>query len=156
MLFRQDNSTKLTLTFLFFFFSPLDEAGPSSLPSASPLLKKSADLSSRKVRRHVLQLTQRWKTANTNLRHRLKVLQRVEKVRFAFSSMDERTNEFCFQTVNDLRSQCDQVYAHLSEIDLAFAQQNQRRTLTIEQIPPEIEQTKVNGRVIFKFEDRRK
>ena len=91
MLFRQGSSTKLTLTFLFFSLScsltlyhhitgsSLDEAGPS-IPSASPLLKKYPDLSSRKVRRHVLQLTQRWKTANTNLRHRLKVLQRVEKV----------------------------------------------------------------------------
>jgi hypothetical protein len=86
----------LTLTFFFscyykaFFFllylsgvfsSSSDETGGGS-SSSSPLLplKKHSDLTLRKVRRHVLQLTQHWKNANNNIQHRLKTLQRTQTV----------------------------------------------------------------------------
>jgi hypothetical protein len=82
----------LTLTFFFscyykafllsgVFFSSSDETGGGS-SSSSPLLplKKHSDLTLRKVRRHVLQLTQHWKNANNNIQHRLKTLQRTQTV----------------------------------------------------------------------------
>jgi hypothetical protein len=60
---------------LLFF---IDEAGDVSSPSTP--LKKYPDLTLRKVRRHVLQLTQHWKNANSNIQYRLKALQRVQTV----------------------------------------------------------------------------
>jgi len=58
----------------------LDELGGIGSSSPSPPLKRHSDLTLRKVRRHVLQLTQRWKSANTNVRYRLKILQRAQTV----------------------------------------------------------------------------
>jgi hypothetical protein len=64
--------------FLLFF---LDETGGgSSSSSPSPTLKKHSDLTLRKVRRHVLQLSQHWKNANNNIQYRLKILQRAQTV----------------------------------------------------------------------------
>ena len=59
--------------------------------SSSPLLslKKHSDLTLRKVRRHVLQLSQHWKNANQTIQSRLKLLQRVQTV-------DDRFNYACF------------------------------------------------------------
>ncbi|CAF3869665.1 unnamed protein product [Rotaria sp. Silwood2] len=95
-----------------------------STSSPSPPLKKYSDLTLRKVRRHVLQLSQRWKNANTNVRHRLKVLQRAQTA------------------VEELRRKCDQLHAHLLDIELTHAHQPQIRAISSEQIPIEIEHTK--------------
>ncbi|CAF4891332.1 unnamed protein product, partial [Rotaria socialis] len=92
--------------------------------SPSPPLKKYSDLTFRKVRRHVLQLNQRWKNANSNVRQRLKTLQRVQT------------------TVEELRRKCDQLHAHLLDIELAHVQQPQIRSINSEQVPVEIEETK--------------
>ncbi|CAF3539712.1 unnamed protein product [Rotaria sordida] len=92
--------------------------------SPSPPLKKYSDLTLRKVRRHVIQLTQRWKNANTNVRQRLKILQRAQTA------------------VEELRRKCDQLHAHLLEIELAHAHQPQIRAINSEQVPAEIEHTK--------------
>ncbi|CAF5113754.1 unnamed protein product, partial [Rotaria magnacalcarata] len=92
--------------------------------SPSPPLKKYSDLTFRKVRRHVLQLNQRWKNANSNVRQRLNSLQRVQT------------------TVEELRRKCDQLHAHLLDIELAHVQQTQIRSLNSEQVPVEIEETK--------------
>ncbi|CAF2595817.1 unnamed protein product [Rotaria sp. Silwood2] len=96
-----------------------------STSSPSPPLKKYSDLTLRKVRRHVLQLSQRWKNANTNVRHRLKVLQRAQTA------------------VEELRRKCDQLHAHLLDIELTHAHQPQIRAISSEQVPIEIEHTKV-------------
>ncbi|CAF4565132.1 unnamed protein product [Rotaria sp. Silwood1] len=96
----------------------------TSASSPSPPLKKYSDLTLRKVRRHVLQLTQRWKNANTNVRHRLKTLQRAQTA------------------VEDLRRKCDQLHAHLLDIELTHAHQPQIRAINSEQVPTEIEHTK--------------
>ncbi|CAF1605861.1 unnamed protein product, partial [Adineta ricciae] len=95
---------------------------PSSSPS--PPLKKYSDLTLRKVRRHVLQLSQRWKSANTNVRHRLKILQRAQTA------------------VDELRHKCDQLHAHLLEIELAHAHQPHTRAVNVDHVPTEIEQAK--------------
>jgi hypothetical protein len=64
--------------------SILDETGGIGGSPSPPPFKKHSDLTLRKVRRHVLQLTQRWKSANTNVRHRLKILQRAQTVIILF------------------------------------------------------------------------
>ncbi len=69
------------LSFIDFILIFLDETGGSSggggSLSSSP---KSSDLTLRKVRRHVLQLSQYWKNANNNIQYRLKFLQRAQTV----------------------------------------------------------------------------
>ncbi|CAF4308171.1 unnamed protein product [Rotaria sp. Silwood2] len=94
----------------------------SSLPS-SPL-KKYSDLTLRKVRRHVLQLTQHWKNANNNIQYRLNTLKRAQTA------------------VEELRRKCDRLHAHLLEIELAYAHKPQIKALQAEQVPAEIEQAK--------------
>ncbi|UJR26819.1 hypothetical protein I4U23_008132 [Adineta vaga] len=103
-----------------------DESGGiiGSSSSPSPPLKKYSDLTLRKVRRHVLQLSQRWKSANTNVRHRLKILQRAQTA------------------VDELRHKCDQLHAHLLEIELAHAHQPHIRAINVDHVPGEIEQAK--------------
>jgi hypothetical protein len=64
----------------YFFFCIDETGGGSSSPSPSPSLKKSSDLTLRKVRRHVLQLSQHWTNANNNIQYRLKILQRAQTV----------------------------------------------------------------------------
>ena len=59
----------------------LDETGVGSSP-----LKRHSDLTLRKVRRHVLQLSQHWKNANNSVQHRLKVLQCAHTVDKIFDS----------------------------------------------------------------------
>ncbi len=105
-------------------------------------MKRHSDLTLRKVRRHVLQLTQRWKSANTNVRHRLKVLQRAQTVIIKFNLILLRIL-FLLKAVEELRRKCDQLLGHLLEIELAHAHQPQIRTINPEQVPAEIEQTKV-------------
>lgn len=51
---------------------------------------------------------------------------------------------FAFQAVEELRRKCDQLHAHLLEIELAYAHLPQIKALNVEQIPTEIEQAKVN------------
>jgi hypothetical protein len=125
----------------------LDETVGGSLSSSSPpspLLKKHTDLSLRKVRRHVLQLSQRWKSVNTNVHHRLKLLQRAQTVRSIVEFDNEHIAHVSFvKTVEDSRHKCDQVHGHLLDIELTVAHQPQIRSLTVEQVPAEIEQTKV-------------
>jgi len=60
----------------------LDETGGGGSLSSSPLLslKKHSDLTLRKVRRHVIQLSQHWINANNNIQYRLKILQRAQTV----------------------------------------------------------------------------
>ncbi|CAF1072993.1 unnamed protein product [Rotaria sordida] len=99
-----------------------DDTGGSSLPS-SPI-KKPSDLTLRKVRRHVLQLTQHWKNANNNIQYRLNVLKRAQTA------------------VEELRRKCDRLHAHLLEIELAYAHKPQIKALNTEQVPAEIEQAK--------------
>ncbi|CAF1362738.1 unnamed protein product [Adineta steineri] len=102
-----------------------DETGGGS-SSSSPLvpLKKHSDLTLRKVRRHVLQLNQHWKNANNNIQYRLKILQHTQTA------------------VEELRRKCDQLHAHLLEIELAYAHKPQIKALNAEQVPAEIEQAK--------------
>jgi hypothetical protein len=64
----------------YFFFCIDETGGGSSSSSPSPSLKKSSDLTLRKVRRHVLQLSQHWTNANNNIQYRLKILQRAQTV----------------------------------------------------------------------------
>jgi hypothetical protein len=45
--------------------------------------------------------------------------------------------------VEELRRKCDQLHAHLLEIELEHAHQPQIRAINVEQVPIEIEQTKV-------------
>ncbi|CAF3667024.1 unnamed protein product [Rotaria sp. Silwood1] len=97
-----------------------DDIGGSS---SSPL-KKHSDLTLRKVRRHVLQLTQHWKNANNNVQYRLNILKRTQTA------------------VEELRRKCDRLHAHLLEIELAYAHKPQIKALNSEQIPAEIEQAK--------------
>ncbi|CAF1638565.1 unnamed protein product, partial [Adineta ricciae] len=102
-----------------------DETGGGSTTS-TPLLssKKHSDLTLRKVRRHVLQLTQHWKNANNSIDQRLKLLQRTQTA------------------VEELRRKCDQLHAHLLEIELAYAHKPQIKALNVQQVPAEIEQAK--------------
>jgi hypothetical protein len=75
-------SYRLSIKFLFFIFSDETGGGGSSSSSPSPTLKKHSDLTLRKVRRHVIQLSQHWKNANNNIQYRLKILQRAQTVEF--------------------------------------------------------------------------
>jgi hypothetical protein len=51
---------------------------------------------------------------------------------------------FCkLKGVEELRRKCDQLLAHLLEIELTHAHQPQVRSINSEQVPAEIEQTKV-------------
>jgi hypothetical protein len=47
--------------------------------------------------------------------------------------------------VEDLRRKCDQLHAHLLDIELAYAHKPQIKALNVQQIPAEIEQAKVSG-----------
>ncbi|CAF4508803.1 unnamed protein product [Rotaria socialis] len=102
-----------------------DDTGGGSLlsPPSSPL-KKHSDLTLRKVRRHVLQLAQHWKNANSNIQYRLNLLQRAQTA------------------VEELRHKCDRLHAHLLETELAYAHKPQIKALNVEQVPAEIEQAK--------------
>ncbi|CAF2041330.1 unnamed protein product [Rotaria magnacalcarata] len=102
-----------------------DDTGGASLSSSpSSPLKKHSDLTLRKVRRHVLQLAQHWKNANSNIQYRLNLLQRVQTA------------------VEELRHKCDRLHAHLLETELAYAHKPQIKALNVEQVPAEIEQAK--------------
>jgi len=73
----------IVYNYIYLFGFSLEDIGEGGIglsSSPSPPLKRHSDLTLRKVRRHVLQLTQRWKSANTNVRHRLKILQRAQTV----------------------------------------------------------------------------
>jgi len=50
---------------------------------------------------------------------------------------------FQLQAVEELRRKCDQLHAHLLDIELAHAHQIQIRAINAEQVPAEIEQAKV-------------
>ncbi|CAF4544356.1 unnamed protein product, partial [Rotaria magnacalcarata] len=101
-----------------------DTGGASLSSSPSSPLKKHSDLTLRKVRRHVLQLAQHWKNANSNIQYRLNLLQRVQTA------------------VEELRHKCDRLHAHLLETELAYAHKPQIKALNVEQVPAEIEQAK--------------
>lgn len=51
---------------------------------------------------------------------------------------------FCTQAVEELRRKCDQLHAHLLEIELAYAHKPQIKALNVQQVPAEIEQAKVS------------
>lgn len=55
---------------------------------------------------------------------------------------DERTR--ISQAVEDLRRKCDQLHAHLLDIELACAHKPQIKGLNAQQVPAEIEQAKVS------------
>lgn len=125
---------------IFFAYIYLDEIGLSS-SSPSPPPKRYSDLTLRKVRRHVLQLNQRWKSANTNIRHRLKILQRAQTVIHSFIEMFIISGFFFFlKAIEELRRKCDHLHTHLLDIELTHAQ---ARTINPEQISLELEQSKV-------------
>ena len=56
----------------------------------------------------------------------------------------EFSRSIFIQAVEEVRRKCDQLHAHLLEIELAYAHQPQIKALNAEQIPAEIEQAKVD------------
>ena len=46
--------------------------------------------------------------------------------------------------MEELRRKCDQLHAHLLEIELAYAHKPQIKALSVQQVPAEIEQAKVS------------
>ncbi|CAF0758599.1 unnamed protein product, partial [Didymodactylos carnosus] len=89
------------------------------------VVKKHSDLTLRKVRRNVVQLSQRWKNANSQIKDRLKHLQRAQ------------TN------IDGLFRKCDYLNNQLNTYDLQKLQQPEVRSLTAELTPLEIEQSKL-------------